>query len=296
MYKVFPTKAPFTEIETPAIEKKIQAVKGNSNIKVYTSTTIKSIDGEPGMYKATIETNGSTEDLDFGALVFATGWRPYDAKKLDHLGYGKFKNVVTNIEMEEIAQKGKITRPSDNKEAKNIVFIQCAGQRDPNHIPYCSTVCCNVSLKQAKYVREANPEASAFIIYKDIRTQGHYEYFYRAAQDDEGIFLTKGEVLSIEEGPEGTVLVKINNMLLNENMTLQADLVVLATGMVSQMVPEDRDVNNLTPEYIGNFVTKKTQDGEVVELEPIPLMLNLKYRQGPELPHLKYGFPDSHFI
>ncbi len=80
--------------------------------------------------------------------------------KLDHLGYGKYKNVVTQVELEEIARKGGITRPSDGKPAKKVAFIQCAGQRDPNHLTYCSAMCCATSLKQAKYVRQ-DPEAVA---------------------------------------------------------------------------------------------------------------------------------------
>ncbi|MBF0320456.1 MAG: hydrogenase iron-sulfur subunit, partial [Nitrospirae bacterium] len=77
---------------------------------------------------------------------------------------------------------------------------------------------------------------------------------------------------------------------------IRADIVVLATGMVSSMLPEGKSVNSLTKEYIGDMVIKKTQDGDIEELMPIPHIMNLKYRQGPEIPHLKYGFPDSHFI
>lgn len=294
--KVFPTQAPFTELETPKIDIKIEAVNSNSNITVHKSTSIVKIEGEPGKYKATINKNGSEETVDIGSIVLATGWRPYDPNKLGHLGYGKYKNVITNIQMEELASSGSITRPSDGRVAKNVVFVQCAGSRDPEHLPYCSTVCCNVSLKQAKYVRELNPESGAFIVYKDMRTQGQYENFYKTAQDDEGIFLTKGEILSMEEGADGAVAVEIDNLLLGKKMKVEADLVVLATGMVSSLVPEDREVNNLTPEYIGDIIKKTTTDGEIEELEPVPLALNLTYRQGPELPHLKYGFPDSHFI
>lgn len=296
MYKVTPTKAPFEGLETPGIGKKIEAVQGNSDITVHTGTTIKSIEGQPGMYKVTLDKSGSEETIDIGAVVMATGWRPYDANKLDHLGYGKMKNVVTNIEMEEIAQKGKITRPSDGKDAKSVVFIQCAGQRDANHIPYCSTVCCNVSLKQAMYVRELNPDAGAYIIYKDMRTPGLYENFYRTAQDDEGIMLAKGEILGVEEAGDGSVLVEVDNKLLGQKMKIKADLVVLATGMLTDVLPEGFEVNNLTAEYVGNIVRKETQDGVIEETVAVPTTLNLKYRQGPEMPHLKYGFPDSHFI
>ena len=90
----------------------------------------------------------------------AAGWKPYDATKLGHLGYGN-PNVITSVQMEEMAKKGKIIRPSDGKEAKKVAFIQCAGSRDANHLPYCSSFCCATSLKQAKYVREKTSDASS---------------------------------------------------------------------------------------------------------------------------------------
>jgi len=296
MYKILPTKAPFAELEKPAIDSKIAEAEGNENIKIYTATTIRKISGEPGMYDVTVEKGGSEETFTIGAIIYAIGWKPYDASKLDNLGYGKFKNVVTNVEMEEIALNGKIARPSDGKPAQSVVFVQCAGQRDEAHVPYCSSVCCNVSLKQAMYVRESNPDAGAYIIYKDMRTPGLYENFYKAAQDDEGIFLAKGEILGIEEEADGSLLVEVNNLLLGKTVRIKADIVVLATGMLTNMIPEDYEVNNLTPEYIGTITKKETTDGVTEELEPVPISLNLSYRQGPEMPHLKYGFPDSHFI
>jgi quinone-modifying oxidoreductase, subunit QmoB len=298
MFKVFPTAPPFADLEKPTIDTKIQDARKDGNITIHTSTTISSIEGGPGMYKVTIDRNGTEETFDAGSIVMATGWRPYDASNLGHLGYGKFRNVITNLQMEELVQKnnGKVLRPSDGKPAKNVVFVQCAGQRDEKHVPYCSSVCCNVSLKQARYVREADPDAGAFVIYKDMRTIGLYENFYKVSQDDEGVFLTKGEVLGMTEVPGGNIHVEVDNQLLGRKMKINADLVVLAAGMVSAMVPEDRGVTNLTPEYIGNVVKRETTDGEITEVEPLNLALNLKYRQGPEMPHLKWGFPDSHFI
>ncbi|NTU53645.1 MAG: hydrogenase iron-sulfur subunit [Chlorobiaceae bacterium] len=298
MHRVFPTKPPFAEIEKPTIGAKIDAVSKDSNITVHTRTTIASIDGGPGAYTVTINKSGATETFEAGAIVLAAGWRPYNADKLRHLGYGRYRNVVTNLEFEQHVAKenGKVSRPSDGKSVKNVVFLQCAGQRDKDHVPYCSTVCCNVSLKQAKYVRESDPDAGAFIVYKDMRTIGLYENFYKTAQDDEGIFLTKGEIVGIREEPDTTLIIEIDNQLLGRKMKIKADLLVLATGMVSAMVPEEMSVNNLTPEYIGNIVKRETSDGVIEALEPESLMLNLQYRQGPEVPHLKWGFPDSHFI
>ncbi|MBF0564403.1 MAG: hydrogenase iron-sulfur subunit [Nitrospirae bacterium] len=296
-YKSFPTKPPFDKLVKPTVDTKVKTAESNANIKIHLNSTIAKIEGEPGMYDVTVNKSGTEEVFRIGAIILATGWKPYDASPLSaKYGYGRFKNVVTNVEMEDLASKGRIQRPSDGKNAQSVVFVQCAGQRDEANVPYCSSVCCNVSLKQAMYVREANPESGAYIIYKDMRTPGLYENFYKAAQDDAGIFLAKGEVRAIEEAPDGSLIVDVDNQLLGQDMKIKADVVVLATGMVSSMLPEGKAVNDLTPEYIGDWVVRKTQDGEIQELAPIPHIMNLAYRQGPEIPHLKYGFPDSHFI
>ncbi|MFH1740515.1 MAG: FAD-dependent oxidoreductase, partial [bacterium] len=81
-----------------------------------------------------------------GSIVIATGWQPYDASKIDNLGFSRCDNVITNVMMERLASQngptnGKILRPSDGAEVKNVAFVQCAGSRDENHLPYCSAVC-----------------------------------------------------------------------------------------------------------------------------------------------------------
>ena len=112
-----------------------------------------------------------------GSVIVATGWKPYDAAKLDNLGYSKSANVVTNVMLERLAATdgptgGKLLRPSDGKAPKSVAFVQCAGSRDQNHLPYCSAVCCLASLKQTTYVRKLYPEAKITIFYIDVRTPG----------------------------------------------------------------------------------------------------------------------------
>lgn len=295
LYKKIPTgeyKEPL--IVDAGIDPMIKEVETHPNIKVYKSSRVDKTDGQPGLYDVTISSNGSSETIKTGAIVLAAGWKPYDANKLDHLGYGKFKNVVTNIEFEEIARKGKITRPSDNKEAKKVAFIQCAGSRDANHLPYCSSMCCATSLKQAKYVRQ-DPDALAMILYKDIRTPGRLEYYYREAQNDPGVMMTKGEVAGVSDAGNGNLYVEMTDSLLGEKVRIEADLVVLAVGIV----PATRD-----PQVYLDGLTQaaaKGDDAKKAYLESTPkpeFLLNLTYRQGPELPSLEgaYGFADSNFI
>lgn len=295
LYKKIPTgeyKEPL--IVDAGIDPMIKEVETHPNIKVYKSARVDKTDGQPGLYDVTISSNGSSETIKTGAIVLAAGWKPYDANKLDHLGYGKSKNVVTSIEFEEIARKGKITRPSDNKEAKKVAFIQCAGSRDANHLPYCSSMCCATSLKQAKYVRQ-DPDALAMILYKDIRTPGRLEYYYREAQNDPGVMMTKGEVAGVSDAGNGNLYVEMTDSLLGEKVRIEADLVVLAVGIV----PATRD-----PQVYLDGLTQaaaKGDDAKKAYLESTPkpeFLLNLTYRQGPELPSLEgaYGFADSNFI
>ncbi len=299
MYKIMPDKMPFAETRKPDIENKINAVQASDKIRVITGAAIEKTAGEPGKYEVTVNSNGGSETINIGSIVLAIGWKPYNANRLENLGYGKFKNVVTNVEMEQIALDGEgvIARPSDGQKATRVAFLQCAGQRDPEHLPYCSSVCCLTSLKQALYVTDDNPDAAAFIIYKDMRTPGLYEEFYKSAQNNPGVMLTKGEVTSITEDESGNIILEIDNTILGEKVMIVADMLVLATGMMTNSLPAHIEgVNDLTPEYVGQWRETETVDGVIKEVIADPVVLNLDYRQGPEMPYLKYGFPDSHFV
>ncbi|MFC2132026.1 CoB--CoM heterodisulfide reductase iron-sulfur subunit A family protein, partial [Bacteroidota bacterium] len=238
LYKLTPRKAPYYSLEPNTCEELISEVESNPKIKILTNCLIEETSGQPGMFDVKAKVNG--EDLSFqvGSIIQATGWIPYDANKLDHLGYGKFKNVVTNIEIEELASNGGIKRPSDNAEIKSVVFVQCAGSRDKDHLPYCSNVCCMSSLKQSMYIREQYPNAAVYVIYKDMRTPGNYEKFYKRVQNEDSIFLTKGEIVNMTENDDGTINVDVDDTLLDEKISIKSDLVVLATGLVPASGPE----------------------------------------------------------
>jgi len=290
LYKQFPKQPPYQQLQILPYEAKIREIESKENIQVYTSAKIKKIAGGPGLFDVTLEQKGKTIQFRIGAIVLAAGFVPYDANNLTHLGFGKSPNVITNIQLEELAKKGKITRPSDGKEVKNVAFIQCAGSRDEKYLPYCSTVCCMTSLKQALYLREQSQDTSVYIFYKDMRTMGLYEHFYIQAQEDEGIFLTKGEVVSVEPIAGDNLNVIVENTLLGENISLEVDLLILAVGMVPATAIE-------------KLIKEKPSVDKSEEQPTVPQdviiksdILNLEYRQGPELPTLKYGFPDSHFI
>ncbi len=177
-----------------------------------------------------------TVSVKVGTVINATGWNPYDVKKLDLLGGGQIKNVITNMQMERLAAlngptEGKIVRPSDGKPAKNVAFVQCAGSRDENHLAYCSYVCCMASLKQTTYLREQYPDSTVKILYIDLRTPGRYEKFLNTVKADPKVSMVKGKVAAVEEADGGNVTLTYEDVMAGKKVRETFDMVVLATGM-----------------------------------------------------------------
>ena len=185
--------------------------------------------------------------LNVGAVIWATGWKPYDAAKIQPYGYDRFANVITNVEFERMLDPfgptgGKIVRPSDGKAPSNIAFIQCAGSRDRNHLEHCSRICCMASLKQATYVREnLGDAAKSTIYYIDIRAIDRIDDFHRKVKADPNVSFVKSKVANItEDKASGDVVLHGNNLehagtgndMRYDN---QHDLVVLAVGMESNV-------------------------------------------------------------
>ena len=307
MYKSFPINPPYTSAEDPKIEEKIQALKNNKKIKVYTGTQLEKLIGQPGQYTALLKTKKGEEEVKVGSVVVATGWKPIEPKYLEPLGYGTLKNVVTNVDFEDMAKKGEIKRPSDGNVAKNVLFVLSATNlyediakqeeeerkkkleeaqaedaqksdeeaeveevfepiKTYRHLDYTSEVTSLTALKQAGYVREFVPDSVAYIIYEHMVTPGVYELYYKSAQNDPGIMLTKGKVTSLYAGNNDNVIVRIEDNLLGEIVEIEADLVVVPTGFVP-----------------------------TTALEPV---INLEYRQGPAFPDLDLfdGYADSNYI
>ena len=182
-------------------------------------------------------------EMQFGSIVFATGWELFDVSQIPELKFGVFPDIITNLMMERIASpngpnKGKIVRPSNGEAPKNIVFVQCAGSRDESYLPYCSGVCCSVSLKQALYLTENDPEANVKIFYIDLRLMGRHEDFLNRILDNPRIELIKGKVGKISEGKEtGNMICEAEDILSGIKISAVADLVVLAAGMVPDISP-----------------------------------------------------------
>ncbi len=291
LHRRVPFHEPYADpMETgmPALLKRIESDK---RITVYLNSVVSRTSGAPGQFSVDIsKESGGTTTENVGAIIMASGFEPYDMKKLPELGGGKSPDVVDQAGLEQLARAANgapIKRPSDGREIKSVVFVQCAGQRDETgkNLPYCSGHCCNTSIKQAMYFKDSNPDVDAVVVYTDLRTPGNGEDFYRSAQR-KGVIFTKGKVSEVVPGAE--LQVKFKDLILNDDAVAKADLVVLATGMVANS-GVDIDAAGGAPNVEGQDQAA-AGDGKVVSI------LNLTYRQGKDLPMLRYGFNDSHFI
>jgi quinone-modifying oxidoreductase, subunit QmoA len=199
-------------------------------------------------------------ELNVKAIIYATGWKPYDAGNLDILGYKDYPNVITNVEMERLASPtgptgGKIRIPGLDKEIKKIAFVQCAGSRDETHLEYCSSVCCLASMKHARFIREQYPEAEIYFFYIDIRSPGAFEDFYSDTQKDEKISWHRGKVAKVFEDYETKDLIVEAEDTITGNLKQQSvDLVVLATGMQPSINGDFPDKSILDE---NNFILEK---------------------------------------
>ncbi len=185
-----------------------------------------------------LEMKEETVQIKAGAVIWATGWKPYDANKIQPYGYDRIQNVVTSVEFERMMDPfgptgGKLLRPSDGKEAKDVAFIQCAGSRDKNHLAHCSRICCMASLKQSTYVQEQfGDEAKSSIYYIDIRAIDRFEDFYAKVKGNESVQFIKSKVAEITEDKQtgNPILHGVDTEGYNRYSNPH-DLVVLAIGM-----------------------------------------------------------------
>ena len=293
--KSFPTQHPWTGLEENPVAAMLAEVQGKASIQIKTGTEVARIAGAPGAFRVSFKTAGSTSEWDapvkvgvdeqdlitkgekpdpnaglqpytavdanaviVGAVVLATGWKPANVDQYEHLGHGRIAKVVTNAEFEKIAKEGKVPA--------KVAFVQSPGGKgNDDDFPYCNSVTSMVALKQAQYVCEDNPDGQAYILYQHMRTPGHMELFYKAVQQNDGVFMTKASVTGVEESGD-KVKVIAEDTLLSQELVLEVDMVVLAAGM-----------------------------------EPVTLhehSINLAYRQGPAFLDLDLfdGYADSHFI
>jgi len=225
LHKLCPVNKQSSEV----VEEFIQAVKSNPKITLHTSSTVRNVDGFIGNFKVTLDQKGKEKAIDVGTVILATG-----AEVLEPKGkycYGEDPNVITQFELERGMKEGKLKKP------KNVVMIQCVGAREDKEggRNYCSRICCATAVKNALEIKELYPDSEVTVLYRDMQTYGKdFEEYYQKAREQFVQFIR----FDAENPPEviikskGEYSVRVEDILINDTVDLDADLIVLSTPLV----------------------------------------------------------------
>jgi heterodisulfide reductase subunit A len=199
----------------------IEKVKANKHIHLYLNTELEAFSGFTGNFHATLNgAKGKKKEIDIGVVIVATGGEEYKGEEYLH---GKDERVLSQLELEELMH----TNRKKIEEIKEVVMIQCVGSRDDEH-PYCSRICCTEATKNALEIKKINPKARIYILYRDIRTYGFKESYYRLAREKGIFFLRYDENKKPEVSNEGGLKVKVEEQMLKQMVVLEPDLLVLS--------------------------------------------------------------------
>ncbi len=225
------------------LAERVEAVAHHPLIQVLTNAEVTEFEGYVGNFTATVGSGLETSEqgegesalrtFDIGAVVLATGYDLYSPTNLPEYGGGRYPDVVDSLQFEAMVKAGEIRRPSDGRVPRQVVWVQCAGSRDPNlHRPYCSKICCMYVAKQSAAYRRAVPEGQAYVFYIDIRSQGRgYDEFVQQVMEELGVVYLRGKASRIIER-DGRLEVWGVDTLSGLAVRAEADLVVLALAVV----------------------------------------------------------------
>jgi heterodisulfide reductase subunit A len=210
----------------------IEEVQNNDLIEVHTGTEVEAVDGFVGNFRTVLATGGNgdgkTVEIQHGALILATGARPYIPET--HL-YGRNNTVVIQDELERRLATGEYA-PADRD---TVLMIQCVGSRDSER-PYCSSICCNMAIKNALKIKELNRNTNVYVLYRDMTTYGFYEDFYSRARDEGVVFIRYEDDRApvVSEGEGGVTVVSVYDPVLDADISIPSDLVALSTAIVPE--------------------------------------------------------------
>jgi len=231
------------------LKETVERIGKNNLIKVYTNSSLDSLNGYVGSYESTIKTQKGVEKFKHGIIVVTVGADEYTPKAYS---YGKDHRILTQTELEEQLSE---LRQGDIRDGETFVMIQCVESRDEER-PYCSRICCMQAVKNALKIKEINPRAEVFILYRDLMTYGFREKFYKEAREKGVMFLQydsdKKPTVEIKE----KISVKTFEPMLSEKLDIPADHLILSTGL---------DPNSSIPAISKMFKVPVTNDGFFLE-------------------------------
>jgi heterodisulfide reductase subunit A len=216
-----------------AMGEMIDAVTGNDLIDIRVATEVASVKGQLGEFSVALSANGSSESIDAGAIILATGFKHFDpGRETQQYQYYELPDVITIVDAEKMLKSGEFLTPSTGKPPERVAFVQCVGSRDRQiGNEYCSKVCCGISSKQAIEIREMVPDARVFIFYIDMRMYGYWENeIYWPAQEQHKVNYVKGIITEILP-KNGRLVVRGEDTTMGRPMEVAMDMVILAVGM-----------------------------------------------------------------
>ncbi|MFZ5646976.1 MAG: hydrogenase iron-sulfur subunit [Bacillota bacterium] len=233
-------------------------IRGLPNVEMFLLTEMTGVQKKsPGAYTVTLrdlKQEAGEYEIEVDGIILATGADLYDASRMGEFGHGNLPGVITSMELESLFRPdgptgGRPVHPVTGKPLNRVAFIQCAGSRDKNHLSYCSGYCCTVTLKQIEYLHQWDRDIGTWVFYRDIRTPGSKEEYFRHVREEYRPVLIRGTPSSVECNGEG-LIVRADDTLSGKKVEGDFDLVVLATGMVPPVLP---DIEGLEKDRYGFF-------------------------------------------
>ncbi|UCB60057.1 MAG: CoB--CoM heterodisulfide reductase iron-sulfur subunit A family protein, partial [Candidatus Bathyarchaeota archaeon] len=223
LHKLYPTMQNASEVLNQLVNK----AKSNKRIEMLTSSVVKEVKGFIGNFEVAIQKgNGEIVNLKIGTTIIASGATNFEP--IGMYGYKKYDTVITQLQLEQLLKNKRLPRLG------KVVMIQCVGSRQEGR-RYCSRICCMTALKNSKLIKESHPDADIHVLYRDLQTYGHeYEKFYREVQA-KGVKFIKylpKKPPKVLRKPNGKLDVDVYHSLINEQVNLEADLVVLSTPLI----------------------------------------------------------------
>lgn len=264
----FPRTFPTLEDVQALLSALIERAQTHHNIRVLTASRVTAVDGFIGNFQVQVDTDSahsgsvSSTDLTVGAIIVATGFDTFDARLKPEFGYAVYDKVITGLELEQRLSNSYASpegTPLGDGDIEDVVFIQCVGSRDRSvGNPYCSRVCCMYTAKQARLLREQLADARITVFYMDVRAFGKgFEEFYDQVREKRVLYRRGNPAEIYKRGDR--LVVRAEDTLLGKPVEVQADLVVLATGLVPRSDAEDISTLLKLP---------RSEDGFFMELHP----------------------------